>query len=545
MKALATLEPGETSVLELNITPIGASVGEAPRRVIAVGENVPREDVAGITDLVQRLHLTHGPYEIGYYLHAAPVPLNQDGVEEVSRENFIFQLFFDPNGNAVILINLNKDQRVMIQDRVMALSAPTTGVVMRHLQQAIVCVGSWTISLGERHILHLAILPRRYISMPETLSRIVRGAKRALEPSQPATEFKKRNKTTKSTKTANAANGSGATALFQTRAAEPLSSVPQSSTDLVQGSTVSMPLRHPLEMLQVGELVKVADASGGSYTLTRNANVMRNKNTLVFRAHYSSCSSVVVVKLIRTAKDSLDNIILKDLVRCAYNWTKEAMNHSKLNSYPAVARLLGIDGRFLLLYVEHVDSLNLAWYCEATANPYCTLTTRDAKRVLEDITGALHHIYSQNVIYNDIKPANILYSQDRGAVLFDFGLSAGHDTVHDGGSPWYVGPEYDSEGQCGAAGDVFALGVTLLFILGGIPLPELQTPPLQWLISDLRKKQATNKAKDTMLQWHSIIKKAVQQLQVTLDKEATKISDVVGKMLDFMPEQRATVDAIL
>ena len=47
----------------------------------------------------------------------------------------------------------------------------------------------------------------------------------------------------------------------------------------------------------------------------------------------------------------------------------------------------------------------------------------DAMRTLRDVSEALSHLHGRHLVYNDIKPANILYSPNRGAVLHDFGLS--------------------------------------------------------------------------------------------------------------------------
>ncbi|GKT50169.1 putative serine/threonine-protein kinase PkwA [Colletotrichum spaethianum] len=88
------------------------------------------------------------------------------------------------------------------------------------------------------------------------------------------------------------------------------------------------------------------------------------------------------------------------------------------------------------------------------------------------MSSAISYFHSQGIVHNDIKPANITFSHTRGAVLIDFGLSSGlkDSAVHVGGSPWYTPhPQHAINGKRGAPGDVFALGVVMLFILRKIP----------------------------------------------------------------------------
>lgn len=193
--------------------------------------------------------------------------------------------------------------------------------------------------------------------------------------------------------------------------------------------------------------------------------------------------------------------------------------------------------------MEHVDSPDLASYRERTINPLCTLTARDAERVLRDMSSALQYIHKKNIHHNDIKPENILYSKDRGAVLIDFGVSTADGFVHVGGSPWYVPPEFDKENRRGATGDVFALGVVMLFLLRMIPFPEKQTPRLMWIIADLKKEgPEARKARRTMLTWLEIVENASQELQRVSDEY---INTLVTDMVKSEVKSRFTVDEIL
>lgn len=71
-------------------------------------------------------------------------------------------------------------------------------------------------------------------------------------------------------------------------------------------------------------------------------------------------------------------------------------------------------------------------------------------------------------------PANITYSPQRGAVLIDFEMATfTTGDTSSGGTPWCLPPEFvDSYKNRGAPGDIWALGMTMLYVLGKIGLPE-------------------------------------------------------------------------
>ncbi|KAL7903682.1 kinase-like domain-containing protein [Trichoderma velutinum] len=87
------------------------------------------------------------------------------------------------------------------------------------------------------------------------------------------------------------------------------------------------------------------------------------------------------------------------------------------------------------------------------------------------MASALVHLTEKKIIHHNIKPANITYSPPRGAVLLDFGMLYDVSSmVKAGGTPWYLPPEFlniDVEKRyCGFPGDIWALGVTILYLLG-------------------------------------------------------------------------------
>lgn len=165
-----------------------------------------------------------------------------------------------------------------------------------------------------------------------------------------------------------------------------------------------------------------------------------------------------------------------------------------------------------------------------------TGTVKDAVRVLGDMASALAYLSKQRILHNDVKPDNIIYDGGgpRGAVLVDFGLAThcGHRTQ--GGSCWYIPPECLDDMFREPPSDVFALGVTMLFLLGQMPLPEDSWP--DWDIDNISRNTAD--AMD-MKAW-------LEHLDVlAADMGDSVASDTVRDTLLDVPEDRVSAEEIV
>lgn len=205
-------------------------------------------------------------------------------------------------------------------------------------------------------------------------------------------------------------------------------------------------------------------------------------------------------------------------------------------------KLFAGDARFHAFFLEHVNAYDLSKKNWRDDEHRFSGNQEDVKRILVNMSRALCDLRKLRILHNDIKPANILYNRERGAVLIDFGLATIDDAGEsNGGTPWYVAPEFSTSGRREAPAEVWALGVVMIYLLKLIPLPDTGLQVRPWQISDVGGPVDTNnrEALFSMRNWGKIVEEARANLDVSkpLDK-------VVSQMLDMKFERRITAEKL-
>ena len=167
---------------------------------------------------------------------------------------------------------------------------------------------------------------------------------------------------------------------------------------------------------------------------------------------------------------------------------------SKLD-HPAIRKLVALEhqgawlarnSRDLGLVMELVDAAPMSDQ-KRPPIPECV-------RVFRDVASALSHMHSKGFVHADMKPLNILYTDDRRTKVIDLGQAAKSGTMKARlqGSPGFIAPEQATEvrGEKSAKGkdtkqyepvteltDVFNLGATMYWILTRLHSPATQHTP--------------------------------------------------------------------
>ncbi|MCI2417903.1 serine/threonine protein kinase [Saccharopolyspora sp. K220] len=184
-------------------------------------------------------------------------------------------------------------------------------------------------------------------------------------------------------------------------------------------------------------------------------------NGIVWRATDEELNRPVAIKhaLSRDSENGAERI--KRLRR-------EAKTLAQVN-HPNVVTLFDVvaDGTEWWLVMEYVPAPDLA--------AHGALPPGRVARLGAQLASALEAVHAMGIVHRDIKPGNVLVTDDDRAKLGDFGISR---TVHTDvtltdsalltGTPGYVAPEVANGEEPTSASDVFSLGATLFAAVEGV-----------------------------------------------------------------------------
>jgi len=164
---------------------------------------------------------------------------------------------------------------------------------------------------------------------------------------------------------------------------------------------------------------------------------------------------------------------------------REARIAAKLRHPNAIAvhDVVAHDGRPCLV-MEYLKSESLDVVMVARGG----LPPQESAAIGAQIAGALAEAHEAGVVHRDVKPENVLITEDGTAKISDFGVSraVGVDTVTTtgilAGTPAYLAPEVASGGQASPASDVYSLGATLYTAIECMPPHGLDENPIALLM---------------------------------------------------------------
>ena len=194
----------------------------------------------------------------------------------------------------------------------------------------------------------------------------------------------------------------------------------------------------------------------------------------VYKAYDTRLDRNVAIKVIRT--DQFAPSMLDEMLK---RFEREAKALARL-SHPSIVHIhdYGEYEGAPFLVMEYVPSGTLA------KRPDKPVPWREAVQIILPVARALAYAHAQHVIHRDIKPGNVLLTENNEPMLSDFGI-AKIVGVNDGatitgagttiGTPEYMAPE-QWMGESSPQSDIYSLGVVLYELVTGKKPYTADTP---------------------------------------------------------------------
>jgi len=188
--------------------------------------------------------------------------------------------------------------------------------------------------------------------------------------------------------------------------------------------------------------------------------------------------------VIKQLRPNTDNPNFLSMARELFE--REARTLGRVGNHPQIPRLLDYfeDREQFYLIQEFVKGNNL----QQEVKKKGVLNEAQARQVLKEVSIILRDIHVQKVIHRDIKPANIIRREiDDKLVLIDFGVvkntvdsAASNQTALTAfavGTPGFAPPEQLAMRPVYAS-DVYALGVTVMYLMSGKAPKNMESDPI-------------------------------------------------------------------
>lgn len=184
-------------------------------------------------------------------------------------------------------------------------------------------------------------------------------------------------------------------------------------------------------------------------------------------------------------------LVLRDRVSTVDRLKKEYRTLLRIPDHPNVVKV--IDADFIpgngppFIVFEYIDGLDVGEMIEDHL-----FAPEDALELARQVVSGLVHLHEAGVFHCDIKPRNLLWT-DQGAKIIDFNVAVfGASGDRGGGSRRYLPPDLDLEAVPTTSDladrDLYALGITLYeAVTGRYPWLDAQVPPPGKTASDPRE----------------------------------------------------------
>jgi len=127
------------------------------------------------------------------------------------------------------------------------------------------------------------------------------------------------------------------------------------------------------------------------------------------------------------------------------------------------------DGDKFVLVMNWIEGHDLQEVLDDEGNP--GIPIQDVIEDLTSVADALDHLHAHNppIVHGDVKPANLVRSDDGRVVLVDFDIAVTTTTYGTAGTSGFIAPEVAAGDKPGPAADIYGLAATVVTLLTGSP----------------------------------------------------------------------------
>ena len=185
--------------------------------------------------------------------------------------------------------------------------------------------------------------------------------------------------------------------------------------------------------------------------------------SVVYKAKCRVLNRYVAIKILRNELTSDADFVDK--------FKQESLSAASLN-HPNIVNIYdtGIEGDIYYIVMEYIKGVTLKDYITQKGN----LSESETIKISVQVAEALKHAHANKIIHRDIKPHNIMITDEGIAKVADFGIAkaASSSTINNTsnviGSVHYFSPEQARGGYVDEKSDIYSLGVVMYEMVTGV-----------------------------------------------------------------------------